>query len=66
MRLSAAEKNGDHQVGEHSHNGVKATLQQIGIHRNRFYAWYDGGVRFGEPNLKNKDSNHHLICNKPP
>ncbi len=37
---------------EKSPIGVKATLEQFGIHRSTFYAWYDRYVKFAETGLE--------------
>ena len=52
MRMTAAEKMEIIKMVEQSPIGVKATLEQIGIHRSTFYAWYDRYVKFGETGLE--------------
>ena len=66
MRMTAAEKMEIIKMVEQSPIGVKATLEQIGIHRSTFYAWYDRYVKFGEAGLEITTSKPHCVWNKIP
>ena len=66
MRMTAAEKMENIKMVEQSPIGVKATLEQIGIYRITFYAWYDRYVKFGETGLEITTSKQHCVWNKIP
>ena len=61
MRMTAAEKMEIIKMVEQSPIGVKATLEEIGIHRSTFYAWYDRYVKFGETGLEITKSKQHWL-----
>jgi putative transposase len=63
MRMTAAEKMEIIKMVEQSPIGVKATLEQIGIHRGRFYAWHNWYVKFGDLGLEITTSKQHCVWN---
>ena len=42
---------------EHSHQGVKWTLDELGIPKTTFYRWCDRYQAFGEAGLEGRNSN---------
>lgn len=66
MRLKATEKMEIIKMVEQSPIGVKATLEQLGIHRSTFYTWYDRYVKFGASGLEITTTKQHCVWNKIP
>ena len=48
MRYPASEKLEIIRLVEHSHQGVRWTLDKLGIPKTTFYRWYDRYLAFGE------------------
>ena len=57
MRYPASEKLEIIRLVEHSHQGVRWTLDKLGIPKTTFYRWYDRYLAFGEAALKDSNSN---------
>ena len=49
---------------EHSHQGVRWTLDKLGIPKTTFCRWYDRYLVFGEAALKDRNSNPGRVWNR--
>ena len=66
MRYPASEKLEIIRLVEHSHQGVRWTLDKLGIPKTTFYRWYDRYLAFGEAGLKDRNSNPGRVWNRIP
>ena len=66
MRYPASEKLEIIRLVEHSHQGVRWTLDKLGIPKTTFYRWYDRYLAFGEAALKDRNSNPGRVWNRIP
>jgi len=66
MRYPASEKLEIIRLVEHSHRGVRWTLDKLGIPKTTFYRWYDRYLAFGEAALKDRNSNPGRVWNRIP
>ena len=66
MRYPASEKLEIIRLVEHSHQGVRWTLDKLGIPKTTFYRWYDRYLAFGAAALKDRNSNPGRVWNRIP
>ncbi len=66
MRYPASEKLEIIRLVEHSHRGVRWTLDKLGIPKTTFYRWYDRYLAFGAAALKDRNSNPGRVWNRIP
>ena len=66
MRYPASEKLEIIRLVEHSHQGVRWTLDKLGIPKTTFYRWYERYLTFGEAALKDRNSNPGQMRNRIP
>ena len=64
MRHPASEKLEIIRLVEHSHQGVRWTLDKLGIPKTTFCRWYDRYLVFGEAALKDRNSNPGRVWNR--
>ena len=66
MRYPASEKLEIIRLVEHSHQGVRWTLDKLGIPKTTFHRWYERYLSFGEAALKDRNSNPGQMRNRIP
>jgi transposase InsO family protein len=66
MRYPASEKLEIIRLVEHSHQGVRWTLDKLGIPKTTFYRWHERYLSFGEAALKDRNSNPGQMRNRIP
>ena len=66
MRYPTSEKREIIRLVEHSHQGVRWTLDKLGIPKTTFYRWYDRYLAFGEAGLEDRNSNPGRVWNRIP
>ena len=66
MRYPVSEKLEIIRLVEHSHQGVRWTLDKLGIPKTTFYRWYDHYLAIGEAGLEDRNSNPGRVWNRIP
>ncbi len=66
MRYPVSEKLEIIRLVEHSHQGVRWTLDKLGIPKTTFYRWYDRYLAIGEAGLEDRNSNPGRVWNRIP